>query len=166
MRIIILCFFLSSCGYFKNLYKKKEINYTILLEKDQIKETINKLYMATDSRDWEGLKRLFNDKVHFDMKSLTGVHPSSETPDSIAYAWEKGLEDVPVVHHQSGNYVIDVDEDNLTAKVKNYGMAVHHYPNRKTVWFVGSYDWELIKEGDEWIVTLIRFNKKYVHQTK
>jgi hypothetical protein len=43
-----------------------------LLEKDRIIDTINQLFIGTDTRDWPTVRACFADTVHFDMTSLAG----------------------------------------------------------------------------------------------
>lgn len=134
-----------------------------LIEKDKVRTTIDKMYIATDERDWEQITNLFSPQVEFDMSSLSGQKMTVETGKAISDMWKQGLSSIPVVHHQSGNYLIEINGDQAT--VFNYGMATHHFPKDKklrTRWFVGNYNWKLKKIDNQWKITAIKFNKKYV----
>jgi hypothetical protein len=80
----------------------------LLLEKDRITDLINQLFIATDKRDWPAARRCFAEAVLFDMTSLAGGAPSRVTPEQIAAGWEEGLRPIEAVHHQAGNYRVDV----------------------------------------------------------
>lgn len=134
-----------------------------LIERHAVEDTVNKLFMATDKKDWKEIQRIFTEKVQFDMSSLTGEAPALKDSKEIVAVWEKNLTPVVAVHHQSGNFLTEIK--GAEATVYCYGMATH-YKNpalKNTVtWFVGSYDYHLIKSNDGWRIDLIRFNKKYV----
>ena len=57
-----------------------------LVEKDRIIDTINQLFISTDTRDWATVRACFTDRVDFDMTSLPGGKASQLTPDQIAAA--------------------------------------------------------------------------------
>ena len=46
-----------------------------------------------------------------------------------------------------------------------YGVAFHHLPNetgQNTRVFVGSYDFDLVKDQDNWKITKFKYNLKYI----
>lgn len=136
---------------------------SILLDRTRIIETINRLFIGTDNRDWSLVKSCFAPRVLFDMSSVGAGPPSHRTPDEIAGAWETGLEHLKAIHHQAGNHIVRVDGDRAEAFC--YGIATHYLPNRtnaNTRTFVGSYDFELERVLDRWVITKFRFNLKYI----
>ena len=136
---------------------------TELVDKDRIVDRINQLFIATDRRDWAAVRACFTETVHFDMTSLAGGEPAMLTPEQIAAAWETGLRPLEVLHHQAGNYRVEVRADEATAFC--YGTATHYRrtrSGRNTRTFVGSYDFELVRRAREWRITSFRFNVKYV----
>jgi hypothetical protein len=135
----------------------------LLLEKDRIIDVINQLFIATDKRDWPAVRRCFAEAVLFDMTSLAGGAPSRVTPDQIAAGWEEGLRPIEAVHHQAGNYRVDVRGDQATALC--YGIASHYRSTRSgrnTRMFVGSYDFHLFRMDGRWQIDSFRFNLKYI----
>jgi hypothetical protein len=135
----------------------------LLLEKDRIIDVINQLFIATDKRDWPAVRRCFAEAVLFDMTSLTGGTPSRLTPEQIAAGWEDGLRAIEVIHHQAGNYRVDVRGDRGTAFC--YAIASHYRrtrSGRNTRTLVGSYDFHLIRLDGRWQIDSFRFNLKYV----
>ena len=134
-----------------------------LLDRVQIIETINKLFIDTDNRDWPRVRRCFTADVLFDMSSLGGGEPQRLSPDRIVAAWEAGLKPLKAIHHQAGNYLVNVKGSQAEAFC--YGIASHYLPNRTNIntrTFVGSYDFELVKDGGSWKIAMFKFNLKYI----
>ncbi len=52
-------------------------------EKERAIETVTRLFINTDNRDWPKVKALFASKVLFDMTSLAGGQPAIVTPQEI-----------------------------------------------------------------------------------
>jgi len=135
----------------------------LLIERTRIVETINRLFIGTDKRDWALVKSCFAPRVLFDMSSMGAGEPKHLNPDDIVAAWDAGLKPLKAIHHQAGNYLVDIDGSNAQAFC--YGIASHYLPNktnRNTRTFVGSYEFELVKDGDSWRIATFRFNLKYI----
>ena len=134
-----------------------------LLERTRIVDTITRLFVATDRRDWTAVKECFAPQVLFDMSSMGAGEAKSLTPGDIVAAWEAGLGPLKAIHHQAGNFLVRVDR--ARAEASCYGIASHYLPNktgRNTRTFVGSYDFRLAKDGEAWRIDRFRFNLKYV----
>ncbi len=137
--------------------------YQNLLEKDEVKEVVNRLFINTDNRDWDTVSQLFASEVLFDMTSMVGGEPVRLTPQEIVASWEKGLKPLKAIHHQAGNYIVTAYQNE--ADVFCYGIASHYLPNKtnqNTRIFVGSYDFHLIKRGENWQIDKFKFNLKYI----
>jgi len=136
---------------------------TILIEKDRIIETVNHLFIGTDQRDWAMVKDVFAPQVLFDMTSLAGGEPATLSSQAIVDSWEQGLQSLQAIHHQVGNYLVTVNGHE--ADVFCYGIASHYLPNptnQNTRVFVGSYNFHLVKDGEQWRIDQFKFNLKYV----
>ena len=134
-----------------------------LLEKDRIIDTINQLFIGTDTRDWPTVRACFADTVRFDTTSLPGGGASQLTPEQIAAKWEEGLRPLEAIHHQIGNYRVKLEGDQATAFC--YGIASHYRPTRSgrnTRVFVGSYDLHLRRVEGRWQIDSFRFTLKYL----
>jgi len=134
-----------------------------ILDKEKIVETIIKLFVYTDQRDWEKVQFVFAQEVLFDMTSLAGGDPGTLTPQQITDAWDEGLKPLEAIHHQTGNYMVKIN--GLEADACCYATSTHYLPNpsgNNTRTFVGSYDFHLIKREDQWKINLFRFNLKYM----
>ncbi|HKI06731.1 MAG TPA: nuclear transport factor 2 family protein [Thermoanaerobaculia bacterium] len=140
-----------------------------LVEKDAIIDTITRLFIATDERDWEAARACFTPRVLFDMSSMTGEAAAELDSQEIVDGWDRGLRHLAAVHHQAGNFKVTVDGGQADAFC--YGIASHYLPNatgRNTRFFVGSYDFylekdsHLEKDGAAWRIRQFRFNLKYM----
>ncbi len=135
--------------------------------KDEIVETANKLFIYTDQRNWEGVKATFADEVLFDMTSMAGGSPVMLKPQQIVDMWDAGLRKLKAIHHQVGNYLITVREED--ADLFCYGIALHYLPNPtndNTRAFVGSYDLHLLKTEWGWKIDRFKFNLKFIEGNK
>lgn len=129
----------------------------------QIIETVSRLFIATDSRNWNDLKNIFDTNVLLDYSSMTGGEPSNLSPDQIIDSWKAFLPGFDSTHHQLGNFI--VKEHGHHADVFCYGTASHYLinPSGYNVWtVVGSYNIKLNFDGENWKVTMMKFNFKYM----
>ncbi len=133
------------------------------MEKERVIETVTRLFINTDNRDWPKVKALFASKVLFDMTSLAGGQSVTVTPQEIVDGWDKGLKALKAIHHQAGNFLVDITDNE--ANLFCYGVAWHYLPNktnRNTRTFVGSYDVHLVKQDREWKISGFKFNLKFI----
>jgi len=134
-----------------------------LIAKDAVLDTINRLFIGTDSRDWAMVRDALAPRLHVDVTSLAGGQAGEMTGADLAAAWETGLKPIQAVHHQTGNCRVNVLGDEAEAFC--YGTATHYRPTksgRNVRTFVGSYDFRLVKLEGRWRITSFRFNLKYV----
>lgn len=136
----------------------------LILNRIHLTDTVTKLFVYTDSREWTKLlDECFAAEVFFDMRSLGGTEPATVAARDIVAGWDTGLKPLKAVHHQIGNLLVTArDED---ADVFCYGIATHYLPNasgENVRIFVGTYDLHLIRSGDQWRIDLLRFNLKYI----
>jgi SnoaL-like domain len=135
-----------------------------LRERQEIEDVVVRLFVATDRHDWASVEACLADMVILDMASLAGGEPLHLKPIDVIAAWKRGLEPIDQVHHQVGNFQIDVDGNRATAFC--YGVAYHHRENisspSKSRTFVGSYDVHLTRSDAKWRIDLFRFNLKFI----
>jgi hypothetical protein len=133
-----------------------------LVERNRITDLINRLFASTDARDWTAVKACFAPDVLFDMSSLGAGPAAPMTPEAIATGWEAGLKPLEAIHHQSGNFFVQLSGTQATASC--YGIAYHYRrtkSGRNTRVFVGTYDFHLVL-ADEWRIDTFRFDLKFV----
>ncbi|HLL46659.1 MAG TPA: nuclear transport factor 2 family protein [Longimicrobiaceae bacterium] len=140
-----------------------EVELQTLIDKDRIAEVVHRLFIATDTRDWEGVRACFADEVLFDMTSVAGGEPARATPRQITDGWEEGLRQVQAIHHQAGNLLVSPRGGEADAFC--YGTATHYLPTpsgRDTRVFVGSYDFHLVRRDGRWQIDRFRFDLKFL----
>lgn len=143
------------------------MHYTaeMLIRHQQVVDVVNQLFIQTDNRNWLMVEKCFADRVNFDMSSLRGGEAESLTPQEITARWDENLRDLQALHHQVGNYVVDVHGDNV-AHAFCYGIAFHFKPaesGRNLHTYVGSYEFDLERGSDDlWRITRFWFDCKFV----
>ncbi len=74
--------------------------------REQIVEVVNKLFIYTDSKEWDKLQNeVFTEQILFDMSSI-GQEVKTTTAKEVCEIWQKGFESLDAVNHLSGNYLI------------------------------------------------------------
>jgi hypothetical protein len=133
-----------------------------LVDRAEVSDTVTRLFINTDERNWDGVTDCFASKVLFDMSSLSGSKPSRVSPKKIVDQWESGLKGLTAIHHQIGNMLVSVEGREASAFC--YATATHYYPNptgNDTRTFVGTYDIHLGKDEAGWKIDMFRFNIKF-----
>lgn len=162
--ILVLMAFVVACSHTREAsVKALETRTKALVEEKSVIKTVDRLFVSTDSRDWEGVKACFADEFVLDVTSMVGGEPNKMTPQQIADAWSQGLKGLKAIHHQAGNYDVSLKTDE--ADVFCYGIAFHYLPNvtgQNSRTFVGSYNFHLIKVGADWKIDIFKYNLKFI----
>ena len=127
-----------------------------------IQKTVTDIFVGTDERDWQRVKRAFADQVLLDYTSMAGGEPATLSPGQIVTSWQAVLLGFDRTHHQLGNFVVSLSGNEATAVC--YGTATHYLPqpDGRNVWtVVGSYDFHLMHRNNQWKADRMRFNLKY-----
>lgn len=130
-------------------------------EINKIQETITKVFVNSDQRAWTEVAGQFDAKVVLDYSSMTGNSAEETTPNNIVNNWKTVLPGFTHTHHQIGNFITSVN--NNQAHSFCYGTATHYLENENgNLWtVVGTYDFDLVKKEDKWLIKSMRFNYKY-----
>jgi len=134
-----------------------------ITDKELIIDTVSRLFINTDNRNWPKVKALFTPRVHFDMISLAGGRPEIIMSQEIVDGWDKRLKVLKAIRHQAGNYLVDIQGND--ASVFCYGVAWHYLPsktNRNTRTFAGSYDFQTVKQDQEWKIDKFKYNLTFI----
>jgi len=123
--------------------------------KEQIIETVTRLFAGADERDWDKIKNTFAENVELDYSSMTG-NPTSIVPaEGIITAWRGFLPGFDKTHHQLADFY--VMQNGSAALVHYYGKADHFIGD--DLWIVeGTYDTELIETHGKWVITKHKLN--------
>ncbi|MCU7514131.1 MAG: nuclear transport factor 2 family protein [Ignavibacteria bacterium] len=158
---MLLCILYIIPNKYRRTFMEKAL--ADLIAKDEIIQVINLMVINTDKRNWNKVRECFAPSVLFDM---TG-EAQRVSPGQITDGWETGLKELKAIHHQMGNFLIDLNGDQ--ADVFCYGIAYHYLPNpseKNTRVFVGSYDFHLLKLQDGWKIDSFKFNLKFIDGNK
>ncbi|WP_299223494.1 nuclear transport factor 2 family protein [uncultured Aquimarina sp.] len=137
--------------------------FTITLNAQHLNNTqefINQLFIATDQGEWQVVEQSFAPRVILDYSSMTGKPATEIIPTRIVESWKSILPGFDYTHHQVSNFIIEQNEN--TTKVFCYGTATHYLENEgENLWTViGTYDFDLTKKKEKWLITKMRFNFK------
>ena len=128
-----------------------------------VEDTVVRMFVATDERDWPTLEACFTDPFTLDMTSMTGGAPLTMTPRDVALAWAEAFRPLDHVHHQVGNFLTTVTP--AQAEVRCHGVAFHHrgkVSGLKTRVFVGTYELLLIPSVRDWQISRLTFKLKFI----
>jgi len=134
-----------------------------ILEKDAVITTVNALFRKVDEKDWTAAAECLAPSVRLDMTSLSGGEPETATGAAVVDGWRESLEHLDEIHHQAGNYEVEVSGEEAAATC--YGTAFHYLRNgtgRNTRSFVGTYDIHLTKHRGRWRIDELRYNLKFM----
>jgi hypothetical protein len=97
------------------------------------------------------------------MTSLAGGEPADLTPAQVIAGWDSALAKIDHVHHQAGNLLIDIVGDAAQRSAMASRFTIGICPRRTTCdRFVGSYEFELRRLGNAWVITSFTFAVKFV----
>jgi hypothetical protein len=134
------------------------------MDKMELQELANKLFMYTDSQDWDRLQsEVFAEEVWYDMSSAGGGEPRALPAKDICDLWKTGFVGLDSVHHQAGHYLIEVMEGE--AVIFAYATAFHYKAAAQqgnTRMFVGSYGLRAAKRESGWRLTQFKYNLKFI----
>jgi hypothetical protein len=135
-------------------------------KRDEIIEIVNKLFIYTDNQQWKKLTtEVFKETVNFDMSSMGAGDATQLKATQICKMWQDGFEGIDVIHHQAGNYLVKLKDEDTTAEVFCYALASHYKESARggqTREFAGSYDLHLVLTDYGWRIDGFKYNLKYV----
>lgn len=134
-----------------------------LLEKDAVITAVNRLFRSVDEKDWARAEACLAPRVLLDMTSVTGGEAEHTSGAAIVQGWAETFDPLEAIHHQAGNYEVEVYGD--AAEASCYGIAYHFLPNdtgQNTRTFVGTYDIRLRKHRGSWQIDGLRYNLKFL----
>ncbi|RDY61713.1 nuclear transport factor 2 family protein [Flagellimonas nanhaiensis] len=130
------------------------------MEQQKPKDIVIQLFTATDQRDWDKVENCFSNSVLLDYSSM-GNPSATLKPKQIIDSWKTILPGFSHTHHQIGNIQEKITKNK--AHVFAYGTATHYLEDENgNIWtVVGSYDFDLTREDNQWKISKMKFNFKY-----
>lgn len=120
------------------------------------------LFISVDQQNWAQAQACFADEVTLDYSSFSGEPATTLRSDAIIESWKGFLPGFKSTHHQLGNFLTQMKEDQAT--IFFYGTATHFLEAAEgNLWsVVGSYELALQKGGlTGWQITTMKFNFAY-----
>jgi hypothetical protein len=135
-----------------------------LLARSLVEDTVIRMFVATDERNWPLVESCFTNPVTLDMTSMAGGSPAPMAPRQLATAWAEGFRLLDHVHHQVGNFQTELEDER--AHVRCYGIAFHYRAATaaasKSRTFVGTYELDLLAQAERWLISKLKFNLKFI----
>jgi hypothetical protein len=131
-----------------------------LADRLAITDTITRLFVYTDQARWDDLvEHVFATTVDFDGGFGDPAGPRSGR--EVADGWRTGLAGLDAVHHQAGNYLVEIDGDRASAHADSIAVHVKNDATHGTTrTFVGSYALGLRRDAGRWRID------RFVYQLK
>lgn len=133
-----------------------------LQAKSEITHAINLFLVKLDQKKFDEVEKAFT-KDATNTAYFGGQPSETKTAHSIVEGWKQNLTPVQAVHHQTGNFLVDVKGTKATATF--YGIASWYRPENPNpvTWFVGDYECDMVKISNEWKIAKLRYNNKFVN---
>jgi hypothetical protein len=124
----------------------------------RIIETVNRIGLRADSRQWNGLKRLFVEDVDYDYTSVAGGEAQTLSPEVIVEEmWRPVLEGFTATHHLIGSHAVAFESETAATCVAQ--VVATHVKSEGGIWQVGgSYTLHLGFMEDRWRICGILFS--------
>lgn len=132
-----------------------------LLDRAAISDVVTRMGWCLDRRDWDGLKRLFTERVHTDYTALWGGEPQEATVDELLAtdrqgSWRRTMDGLEATQHLITNILVDVDGNEADATANVVGVHRLVNPHGSPLWTVGgTYEFRLVRNGNTWLIQRI-----------
>ncbi|NJK50977.1 nuclear transport factor 2 family protein [Candidatus Gracilibacteria bacterium] len=137
------------------------------LDRLDIIETVNKIGIMADLRDWEACRACFRDRVEFDYTSLMGGKPTIVDANTQIQQWSDFFEKTfKTTQHLIGSHTITLNSDTATC-LSNF--QAHHVllDSTKRTWTLGGYyQHELARNTNGWQVTKMKMTWTWEEGTR
>jgi SnoaL-like domain len=122
-------------------------------------ETVVRLFVYADRRDWDALRGVLDEAVTVDWTSLNGGEPMRLSADELVAGWKEALGGFRATQHLVGNVLVE-ERGEEHATVTCYGHATHLLPDDlgDSRWIVGGhYELELTRRNGDWRIGAATF---------
>lgn len=130
---------------------------TTTQDRAEIIDTVNRIGILSDRRDWTAVQKCFTKQVKFDYTSLNGGEPTTLAAATQVQQWADFFSKTfKNTQHLVGSHAVTLNGN--TATCIAHCQAHHTYLNSsKTAWLLaGTYDYELVKSSNGWKVQTMK----------
>jgi ketosteroid isomerase-like protein len=128
------------------------------LARMEIIETVNKIGLMADLRNWTECRACFSNEVEFDYTSLIGGQPTTVNADTQIQQWKDFFTSTfKTTQHLIGSHAVTLNGD--TATCISHFQAHHVFldTNKGKTWTLGgTYHHELSRTAQGWKVTKMK----------
>jgi SnoaL-like domain len=106
----------------------------------ELQETVTKMFVAADRRDWSALREVLAAEVYLDYASLNGGEPVTIAADDVVAGWTDALSGLTATQHLIDNILVESAEED-EATVTCYAQATHFLPDSfgSSLWTLGAH---------------------------
>jgi hypothetical protein len=129
----------------------------------ELRRLADELFIATDLKDWTGVRALFVDgSIEVDMSSLAGGGPVRITADDLIAGFRAGLHPGKISHHLAANYRVTIEGDRAELWAHGYAWnRVLALPAAEDLWETwGDYRLSFRRQADAWRLDGFRYYSK------
>ena len=132
-----------------------KIKKSTAMEQEKIIHSLIDVFAGADERNWQKIQHVMANTVLLDYTSMAGGNPAILTPQQITNSWEAFLPGFDKTFHQLSGFELKVTGNTATV---HYAGKADHFIGKETWTVEGTYDSELKKDNDLWLVTKHKFN--------
>lgn len=127
-----------------------------------VAETMSRIGLFVDARQWDDLEALFADPVNVDYTSLNGGEPQRLHPAELVGGWRQVLPFLDATQHLIGNHVVTLNGDEASCAANVQGTHVLANHSGGPVWTVGGrYDTTLRRTPSGWTITALTLTVRW-----
>jgi hypothetical protein len=130
----------------------------LLSQRQEIEETVDRLGLHLDAKEWLELGEILAEIVELDYVSLFGGQVERLSRAEVIDRWKTQLPPLKATQHIITNLHITIKADNTADCAANV-LATHVRPNPlgDALWTVGGrYDFQLVHDGGRWKISAIK----------
>lgn len=137
-------------------------------DKIDIINTVNKIALMSDLRQWKQVVVQFTDKVEFDYTSLIGGEPITVPAILQVKEWEESFtKRFKTTQHILGSHTLILDGDKATCTSHFQAHHVFLEPSKAQSWTLGgTYNHQLIRVDDAWKVNKMKMTVNWEEGTR
>lgn len=131
-------------------------------DEERIRQAIINMAHAADAKNWETIRTLFADEVHFDYTSVAGGTPARLKADVIVTGWREGLGRYRETKHNFSDIAVKVEGDRATGTFSGQATHLRDENGKEHRWSCGgNYTYGFTRTPQGWKITSAKFDMKW-----
>lgn len=132
-------------------------------DRQEIIDTINRIGLTADLRDWSACQACFAQSVEVDYTSLMGGKPNIITPDVLTKQWQSSFDSTfKTTQHLIGSHSVTQNGNSATCLSQFQAHHVLLNPTQEKTWTLGGlYSHELVRTVEGWRVRKMKMTWKW-----